>query len=437
MAKEMHLVGYSCATPTWHHNGSWRHFESDALEALDPKRYENMARILERGKFDGMFFVDVQMIEEVYAGSFDANLKQPGQTWLLDPMQLLAAIARVTTHLGLAATMSTSLYPPFHIAKAFATLDHISGGRAGWNVVTSANDNEAKNFGFEKLLEKSLRYDQGDEVLEAAHALWNSWEPDAFVLDRKNAIYADPSKVHHVNYQGKYVSTRGPLTTPRSPQGSPVIMQAGSSERGREFAGRWAEVIFAIHANKKHMKAFYDDVKRRVVAHGRNPGHCAILPSIDVIIGETEAIAREKADYLNSLVSPELGVAGISNSIGIDLSGYPLDKPLENMEITQGPRGMFDVILQGSEGKTLRDAGQAWGVSQMNPQLVGTPEMIADHMQDLFESEACDGFIVCPSLTPSSYVQFVEGVVPELQRRGVFRKEYTGRTFRDHLQGGS
>jgi alkanesulfonate monooxygenase SsuD/methylene tetrahydromethanopterin reductase-like flavin-dependent oxidoreductase (luciferase family) len=176
-------------------------------------------------------------------------------------------------------------------------------------------------------------------------------------------------------------------------------------------------------------------VKGRVAKYGRDPAHCAILPSIDVVIGETESIAREKADYLNTLVSPELGVAAISNAIGVDLSRHALDKPLENMEIAPGPRGMLDVILQGSEGKTLRDAGQAWGVSQMNPQLVGTPEMIADHMQDLFESGACDGFIVCPSLTPSSYVQFVEGVVPELQQRGIFRKDYTGRTFRDHLRG--
>lgn len=436
MAREMHLVGYCCATPTWHHNGSWRHYESDGIDALKPERYENIARILELGKFDGMFFVDVLMLNSSHGGSFAPNLREPGQTWLLDPLQLLAAIARVTTHLGLAATMSTSFYHSFHIARAFSTLDHISGGRAGWNCVTSTSDLEAQNFGMDRLMDKMLRYDFADEVLEACHALWNSWEDGALILDRENGVYADPSKVHFVNYEGKYVKTRGPLNTPRSPQVSPVIMQAGSSERGREFAARWAEVVFTLHADKKHMQVFYNDIKSRMEAAGRNPSHCAILPAIDIVIGETESIAREKADYINSFVSAELGVAEISNAINVDLSDYPLDKPLHDMELTQGARGMLDIILQGGRGKTLRDAGYAWGVSQMTPQLVGTPKMIADFMQDYFEADACDGFIVCPSLSPSTYSQFVAGVVPELQRRGIYRKDYTGRTFRDHLRSG-
>lgn len=437
MAREMHLVGYCCATPTWHNNGSWRHYESDGIHALDPARYENIGRILERGKFDGIFFVDLLLVMDHHAGSFSANLREPGQTWLLEPIQILSAMARVTKHLGLAATMSTSFYHPYHIARAFATLDHISGGRAGWNVVTSTNDREAQNFGIDKLMDKAQRYDYADEVLEACHALWNSWDEGALIHDRERGIYADPSKVHYVNYQGKYVKTRGPLTTPRSPQTSPVIMQAGSSDRGRQFAARWAEVIFTLHSEKKHMQAFYSDVKSRVEAAGRNRNHCAILPGIDVVVGETESIAREKAEYINSLVSPELGVAEISNALGIDLSQYPLDEPLSEMEITQGAKGMIDLILQGSEGKTLREAGYIWGTRQMTPQLIGTPTMIADYMQDYFESEACDGFIVCPSLSPSAYAQFVDGVVPELQKRGIYRKEYTGRTFRDHLRGAS
>jgi FMN-dependent oxidoreductase (nitrilotriacetate monooxygenase family) len=433
----MHLVGYCCATPTWHNNGSWRHFESDAIDALNPERYEQIARILERGKFDGLFFVDLLMLNDTYGGSFAPNLREPGQTWMLDPLQLLTAMARVTKHLGLAATMSTSFYHPFHIARAFASLDHISGGRVGWNVVTSTNDLEAKNFGIDHLMDKAVRYDFADEVVEACHALWESWEDGALILDRKNGVYADPSKVHYVNYEGKYVRTRGPLTTPRSPQGSPVIMQAGSSDRGRQFAARWAEVVFALHADKKHMQSFYNDLKGRVEAAGRNPSHCAILPGIDIVVGETESIAREKADYINSFVSAELGVAEISNAIGIDLSQYPLDKPLEDMEITQGARGMLDLILQGAEGKTLREAGYIWGVRQMAPQVVGTGEMIADFMQEHFEAHACDGFIVCPSLTPTSYSQFVSSVVPELQKRGIYRKEYTGRTFRENLRSGN
>ncbi|WP_107676319.1 LLM class flavin-dependent oxidoreductase [Agrobacterium sp. LAD9] len=436
MPRQMHFVGFCVAGPTWHNNGAWRHYESDALQSLEPERYETIAKVLEEGKFDGLFIVDVQTLFDTYAGNFEANLRQPGQMYLLEPLQVLAIMARVTKHIGLSATISTAFLHPFYIARSFATLDHLSRGRAAWNVVTSANDREAQNYGFEKLMEKSLRYDHADEVLEACHRLWDTWDEGALVLDRENAIWADPSKVHYANYEGEFVKTRGPLQTPRSPQGSPVIMQAGSSDRGRQFAARWAEIIFTLQHQKSDMQKFYTDVKSRVEAAGRNPDHCAILPAIDVIIGETESIAKERAEYINSLVSPRLGVAEISNGIGIDLSQYDLDQPLSDMEISQGARGVFDVILQGSQGKTLRDAGRSWAENQMTPQLVGTPKMISDHMHDLFESRACDGFVVSPSLSPSSYIQFVRSVVPELQRRGVFRKEYTGATFRENLRSG-
>ncbi len=432
----MHFIGFCIAGPNWHHNGSWRHDESDALDALNPARYENIARILESGKFDGLFFVDVLTLYDSFGQNFRANIRQPGQMFMLEPVQLLAAMARVTTHLGLAATMSTAFYHPFHIARTFATLDHISGGRAAWNIVTSANDREAQNFGLDRLMERGLRYDHAEEVLEACHALWNSWDEDALILDREKAIYADPDKVHYVDFEGRWVKTRGPLQTPRSPQGSPVLMQAGSSERGRDFAARWGEVLFTLQHDKADMQAFHADIKARMQKYGRPPEHCAVLPAIDIVVGETESIAREKAEYLNSLVSPELGVAEIANHTGVDLSGYPLDEPLKDMEITQGSRGVFDVILRGSQSKnlTLRDAGRHYAISELTPQLVGTPQMIADRMQDLFESEACDGFVIVPSLTPSGYVQFVKSVVPELQRRGLYRKDYTGRTFRENLR---
>nr|WP_246518821.1 LLM class flavin-dependent oxidoreductase [Ancylobacter lacus] len=432
----MHFIGFCIAGPNWHHNGSWRHDESDALDALNPARYENIARILESGKFDGLFFVDVLTLYDSFGQNFRANIRQPGQMFMLEPVQLLAAMARVTTHLGLAATMSTAFYHPFHIARTFATLDHISGGRAAWNIVTSANDREAQNFGLDRLMERGLRYDHAEEVLEACHALWNSWDEDALILDRENAIYADPDKVHYVDFEGRWVKTRGPLQTPRSPQGSPVLMQAGSSERGREFAARWGEVLFTLQHDKADMQAFHADIKARMQKYGRPPEHCAVLPAIDIVVGETESIAREKAEYLNSLVSPELGVAEIANHTGVDLSGYPLDEPLKDMEITQGSRGVFDVILRGSQSKnlTLRDAGRHYAISELTPQLVGTPQTIADRMQDLFESEACDGFVIVPSLTPSGYVQFVKSVVPELQRRGLYRTDYTGRTFRENLR---
>jgi FMN-dependent oxidoreductase (nitrilotriacetate monooxygenase family) len=352
-------------------------------------------------------------------------------------MLLLAAMARKTKHIGLAGTLSTAFYHPFHIARSFASLDHMSGGRAAWNVVTSANSREAQNFGLEQLMDRNSRYDHADEVMEACDALWNSWDADAIIYDRERGVYADPTKVHYANYHGKFVRTRGPLPTPRSPQGRPVIMQAGSSERGRQFAARWAEVIFTLQHSKPDMQAFYADIKMRMERCGRAPEECIITPAIDIVLGETDSIARERADYLHSLVSAEVGVCDISNAIGVDLSPFPLDQPLDDMEITEGARGVLDVVLQGSRaaGLTLREAGYRYGVSQLTPALVGSATTVADRLQDMFESRCCDGFVICPSITPGTYMQFVKTVVPELQRRGVFRVEYSGRTLRENIRG--
>ena len=248
-------------------------------------------------------------------------------------------------------------------------------------------------------------------------------------------MYADPAKLRRADYAGRWVRTRGPLTTPRSPQVRPVIMQAGSSERGRDFAARWAEVIFTLQHSKADMQAFYTTSRRAWRPDGRRPEECVITPAVDMVLGETELIARERAAYLESLVSAEVGLCDLSNAIGVDLSTLPLDQPIEDMDITGGARGVLDVILQGSRaaGLTLRQAGFRYGVSQLTPALVGTPAMVADRLQDMFESRCCDGFVICPSITPGSYMQFVRSVVPELQRRGVFRKSYDGATLRENL----
>lgn len=434
--RRMHLMGYVIAGPTWHHNGSWRHARSDAAHALDASRYEHIARVLEGGKFDGLFFVDTLSLVEFYGNSFDAVVRNGGQIFMLEPTQLLAAMARVTTHLGLSATMSTGFYPPFHIARAFATLDHISKGRAAWNIVTSMLTREAQNFGADTVMDPAQRYDHADEVVEACCKLWESWEPDAIIYDRADGIYADPAKVHHANYEGKWIKTRGPLPTPRPPQGRPVFMQAGSSDRGRDFAARWAEVVFTLQHAKSDMQAFYADVKGRVEKAGRPRDACTILPGIDVVLGETDSIAREKAEYLRGLVNAEFGVAEMGNATGMDLSGQDIDKPVQELSLQQGAQGMLDVILQGSraQASTLREAGRRYGYTRMNPLLVGTAETVADHLQDLFESACCDGFMLCPSLTPSGYEEFCQMVVPELQRRGIFRTEYGGGTFRENLR---
>ncbi|MBS0560343.1 MAG: LLM class flavin-dependent oxidoreductase [Proteobacteria bacterium] len=434
--RRMHLVGYLIAGPTWHHHGSWRQDASDAVDALDPARYEHLAKVMEAAKFDGLFFVDTLMLTEFYQGSHAEVVRNGGQIYMLEPMQLLAAMARVTSRIGLSATMSTAFAHPFQIARAFATLDHISKGRAAWNIVTSTTTREAQNFGLASLPSPTERYDHADEVVEACCRLWECWEADAIVYDRERGIYADPAKVHRADYEGRWVRTRGPLPTPRSPQGRPVFMQAGSSDRGRDFAARWAEVVFTLQHSKQDMQRFCADMKSRVAAAGRRPEQCAVLPAIDVILGETQEIARERADYIASLVNPEFGIAEISNALGVDLPPDAFDRPVDELSLKEGARGMLDVILQASKPGTpltIREAARRYGNTRMNPQIVGTPKMVADYMQDLFESGCCDGFVLCPAVSPEGYVQFCRSVVPELQRRGIFRKDYAGRTFRENL----
>ena len=433
----MRLVGYLMAGPSWHNNGAWRHPDSDAIRPLDPARYEHLARVMEQGCFDALFFVDFAGVYDAHGQKIDATTRWAGQMAMLDPMQLLATIARVTQHIGLAATMSTTGTYPFHVARSFATLDHISGGRAAWNVVTTASRMEARNLGLDPLPDKNTRYDIADEVLEACDALWGSWEADALRLDQQAGIFADPEKIHYVDYEGRWVRTRGPLSTPRSPQNRPVIMQAGSSPRGRAFAARWAEVIFTHQRERSAMQAFMRDIKGRMTALGRAPEHCAILPAIDVVVGETQAQAEDLAATLADLVNPELGVAEISTILGRDLSGEDLDAPLAEGDAHSGYQGIIDNIrTAGTDGVlTLREAGRQYGISQMTPRLIGTATRIADHMQDMFESACCDGFMVVPALSPGGYEDFVRHVVPELQRRGLFRTRYTGRTLRENLFG--
>jgi FMN-dependent oxidoreductase (nitrilotriacetate monooxygenase family) len=312
----------------------------------------------------------------------------------------------------------------------------ISGGRVAWNVVTSANDQEARNFGMTGLPGKEERYDRAEEVLEACCKLWESWEPDALKLDKQAGIFADPSKIHEVNYAGKWVSTRGPNTVPRSPQGRPVIMQAGSSSRGRDFAAKWAEIVFTLQHSKSDMQDFYKDMKARTVAHGRRPEDLVVLPSLDPIIGETDAIARERQAYMNDLVDPLLGLAVMAGHLGIDFSKYPLDARIDELELDVAVKGSFDVIVQGTkaEGLTLAEAGKRFGVSELTPQVVGSPTSIADYLQDLFDDRACDGFIITPTVFPGTFEQFARAVVPELQRRGKFRTEYADTTLRGNLR---
>ncbi len=431
--RKMHLVAYLKTGPTAMHVGGWRHPQSTLDDILDPSRYQHIARVLEAAKFDGCFFADLFGLYDVHQGSFDAYVRRGGQISFLDPTVVLPVMAAATSHLGLGATLSTSFHTAYHLARWLGSLDAMSKGRVAWNVVTSATDLEAMNAGLDELPPREERYDRADEVLEACFALWNSWDADAMVLDKERGILADPSKVHYANYAGRWVKSRGPLSIPRSPQGRPVIMQAGSSDRGREFAARWAEAVFTIQRGRPEMLSFYEDMKARLVARGRAPHECAILPAVSVVLGETDSIAQERADYLNSLIDPELSLASSSSGLGADLSKLGAGVSLAQLQGNQGMKGTEQLLAQTMKAEGL-SFEQAVVKRREGKEIVGTATMVADRLQEMFEAGICDGFVLAPTMFPGMFEEFCRSVVPELQRRGLFRTEYTGRTLRENLQ---
>ncbi|MDB5414983.1 MAG: class flavin-dependent oxidoreductase [Rubritepida sp.] len=429
--RKMNIVAYLKAGPSASYPSTWRHPSASLDDLFEPERWENIAKTMEAARFDACFFADGLGIPDLYKGSYDDYLGRGGQLSLMDPMTLLPLMARVTKHLGLGATLSTSFMPAYIIARYLGSLDLMSKGRAAWNVVTTARDFEAQNCGLAGLPPKDQRYDMADEVMEACDALWNGWDEDALVLDKAGGVFADPAKVRYANYQGRYVSTRGPLSIPRTPQVRPAIMQAGSSPRGRAFAARWAEMLFSTPATKADSLAFRTDMHARMDAIGRPSQECAVLPSFTVVVGETESIAREKAAYLESLVDPELVIASSSWSVVADLSKIDTPEGLDTPGSNQGVQGHRDRMMQVAKAKNISFAE---AVRRPRGLLAGTPAMIADVMEDWFTSGACDGFILPPTVFPTTFEEFGRMVVPELQRRGLFRTEYAGKTLRENLR---
>jgi FMN-dependent oxidoreductase (nitrilotriacetate monooxygenase family) len=427
----MHLIAYLKTGPTAMHTGAWRHPQSDLHDIFSPSRYAHIARVLEDARFDGCFYADTQGIPDLYQGSFRTYLQHGGQISYLDPLTILPIMAAATQHLGLGATLSTTFHHPYHLARTLASLDMLSDGRACWNIVTSSTDFEARNFGMPELPDKDQRYDHGDEVVEACCALWDCWDADALVMDQARGLFIDPDKVRYANFAGEYVKTRGPLSIPRSRQGRPVLMQAGSSPRGRDFAARWAEAIFCSPGDTATAVALYNDIKSRMAKRGRAPDDCVVLPWMTVVLGETETIARERMEYLDSLGSPELEMATNSAMLGADLSRVHEVGDLAAAKKAQGHQGLEDRLRQ-----VMRKEGISFEAAKRRGKrpLVGTPAMIADHMQDLFECGGADGFVISPTIFPGMFEDFGRMVVPELQRRGIFRTEYAGRTMREHLR---
>ena len=374
----------------------------------------------------------------IYGGSVAEAVRTGARPVKLDLSIVLGISAAVTSRIGLGATYSTTYYTPFHVARTFATLDHLSAGRAAWNVVTSVNDSEAQNYGFKQAIPHDARYDRADEFLEATTGLWDTWEDNALVLDRETPLFADPAKVHELNYDSEWFDVRGPLTVPRSPQGRPVLMQAGSSGRGREFAARWAELIFTGDPDIDIARSHYKDQKEKIGEGGRNPDAVRMLPMVYTVVGESKAHAEEREQlFLHDLVDPMASLTLLSELMNYDFSGLSLDAPItdELIESVSGIRGLVQNIKKhiGGDTVTLGDLAGHRATLLQGPRFVGTGTDIADQMEAWFDSGACDGFVIAATHSPGAYEDVVRLVVPELQRRGVFRKEYSGTTLREHL----
>ena len=434
--RRMALVGFMQAGNVTVYAGSWRHPATEH-GFLTPGFYQKLGRTLEQGCFDMMFFDDRLAMPGIYAGSVADAVRLGARPVKLDLSIVLGLVAGVTSHIGLGATYSTTYYPPFHVARTFATLDHLSGGRAAWNVVTSVNDSEAQNYGVEHHLGHDERYDRADEFLEATTGLWDTWGDDALVLDRERGIFADPDKVHPLDYDGNWFKVKGPLTVPRSPQGRPVLLQAGSSGRGRDFAARWAELIFTGDPNIDVARSHYKDQKERIAERGRDPQAVKMLPMAYTVIGESRAHAEEREQvFLNELVDPRASLTLLSELMNYDFSDLELDAPItdELIESVSGIRGLVQNLRKHIGGTvTLGDLAGHRATLLQGPRFVGSAREVVDQMEEWFEGDACDGFTIAATHVPGAYEDIVRMVVPELQRRGLFRTEYTGATLRENL----
>jgi FMN-dependent oxidoreductase (nitrilotriacetate monooxygenase family) len=434
--RQMSLVGFMQAGNTTVYAGAWRHPATE-LDFLRGSYYQKLGRTLEEGCFDMMFFDDRLAMPGIYGGSVADAVRLGARPVKLDLSIVLGVIAGATERIGLGATYSTTYYSPFHVARTFATLDHLSGGRAAWNVVTSVNDSEAQNYGLDEHLAHDARYDRADEFLEVTTALWDTWDDDALILDRAGGTFADPDKVHELGHDGEWFHVRGPLTVPRSPQGRPVLLQAGSSGRGRDFAARWAELIFSGDPDIDIARSHYKDQKERVAELGRDPASVKMLPMVYTVVGESQAHAEEREQvFLNDLVDPQASLTLLSELMNHDFSDMQLDDPItdELIESVSGIRGLVQNLRQHiGDTVTLGDLAGHRATLLQGPRFVGTGAQVADQMEEWFDTDACDGFVIAATHSPGAYEDVVRLVVPELQRRGVFRDRYTGETLRDTL----
>ena len=427
-SKQLHLGAFM--RPVSIHTGAWRYPGGTPDANFNFELIKTCAQTLERGRFDAFFMADHLAVLNMP----DDALKRSATVTSYEPMTLLSALAMVTDHLGLVATGSTTYEEPYHVARRCASLDHISGGRAGWNIVTTSNPDASMNFGREEHLEHSERYARAREFYDVVTGLWDSWADDAFVRDVDAGIFSDLDKMHVLDHKGKYLSARGPLNIGRPVQGWPVIVQAGASEAGRQLAAETAEAVFTGQSDITAGQAFYADVKGRMAAAGRQHDHMKILPACMVVIGDSLDEAKQKRARLDSLVHYESAIASLSIALGHDASGFDPDAPLPDIpESNASKSGQARAIdMANRENLTVRQLAQRLG-GYSGMAMLGTPEMIADEMEEWLETEASDGFMVMFPYLPGGLDDFVDRVGPVLQDRGLFRREYEGVTLRENM----
>ncbi|WP_380160115.1 NtaA/DmoA family FMN-dependent monooxygenase [Kineococcus sp. R86509] len=408
---------------------------NDARQWTDGRFYVDMVRNMERAGFDFMMLEDSLMVPDVYAGTAELELKHARYAPKLDPVPIVSMLAYATEHIGIVATASTTFYHPFHLARQFSTLDHVTRGRVGWNVVTSSEDRAAQNYGLDALPEHDLRYEMAEEFMEVTDALWNSWDADAVLADRETGYYADFRKVHTVDHVGKFYRSRGPLNTPRSPQGRPVICQAGGSPRGRDFAAKNADMLLNIPNGIDGMKAYRDDIRRRAASFGRDPDEVKTFFVIYPIIAATdeEARAKNEAWYAREQHNFEVQLAHFAATMEIDFSKFDLDAPIPEDLSTNGHQSQLENWRKQLGGKTIRE-----GMSRMRVQsleLVGSPDTVAAQLDEAMQEVGGDGFLVYGQPISREYVaEMTDGLCPALQRRGLLRTEFSHPTFRENLR---
>jgi alkanesulfonate monooxygenase len=419
--------------PTGHHQASWRHPDADADAGINFSHYRELALAAERAVFDTIFLADNQCVR---GGPPEAISRVAQYVANFEPLTLLSALAGVTDRIGLISTASTSYNFAFQVARKFASIDYISGGRVGWNMVTSGMPGEAPNFGLDAGYEHDNRYERADEFVQVCLGLWDSWEDDAFPRDKESGIFSKLDKLHQLNHEGDYLKVRGPLNVPRSPQGYPVLVQAGQSEAGKAFAAKHAEVMFTTPQVIDRGRELYSEMRERVAALGRNPDHLVQMPGLVVITAKTSSEAQERFEQLQSYLHPAVALNILSFKMGqIDLRDYPLDEPLPSSAEPPGEKSSFWRWMEVAEREnlTLGELSMRASGSMAGMQIVGSHTEIADMMEEWFLGGAADGFNIQPAYLPGMFTEFTELVIPELRRRGLARDAYQGRTLRDYF----